>query len=217
MADVPDDRIATAFIFPMRIAGADGIVAACSTKSSHHQLSQLHDCQDSMDVAPAWLFFECFFFRGMTLLNWSGMKDPSYAQSSRSIGLLGDLLVRHCQPRSIDDWSAFSPTRGGPYLKGLRDLLGRLGVQVWLELVSRSSRLVSQALDVSVRIIAGTYVESQAAQYLLWQRWVPTGSALAYNEQWVPQPWDWYQFPVWQSMGQQPVHSEFIVDASDPV
>ena len=68
MADAPDDRFATAFIFPTRIAGAEGIVAACCTKSSNLLQRQHKRSDGSIEiVAPAWLLFECYFFVGMTL------------------------------------------------------------------------------------------------------------------------------------------------------
>lgn len=212
MADVPDARSATAFIFPMCILGSEGIVAACSTAAS--DLMQRHHTRSEGSIeinTPAWLFFECYFFVGMTLLNWSGMTDSTYTRS-RHLGSLGDFLNAECQTHGIVyPCVYYTVTRGGPYFKGLRDLLGELGVQVWLELVSRCSVRVCGALDVSVRMFAGTYVEAQESQYLLWQRWVPKAPAVAYSELRFPQPWDWYQFPVWQSMGQQPV-TEYIAE-----
>ncbi len=60
-----------------------------------------------------------------------------------------------------------------PYFKGLCELLPRIGVKVWLELSSRCSVLVPGALDVAVRMFAGTYAEPEASQYLLSQWWVP--------------------------------------------
>ena len=212
MADVRDLRSATAFIFPTCISGSHGIVAACSTAAS--DLMQRHHTrtEGSIEInTPAWLFFQCYFFVGMTLLNWSGMSDSTYTRS-RALGSFGDFLNAECQTHGIvDPCVYYTVTRGRPYFKGLRDLLGELGVQVWLELGSRCSERVSRALDVSVRMFAGTYVEAQESQYLLWQRWVPKAPALAYSEPWSSQPWDWYQFLVWQSMGQHPV-TEYIAE-----
>ena len=205
-----DDRVAYAIIFPTYHAGSEGIVAACCTKRAN--LMQRDHKRGSIAIidTPAWLYYDCYFFPGMTLLNWSGMTDATYNRCLH-IGLLGDYLNAQLQSHGIVELKdAYCvATRGEPYFKGLRDLLGRLGVQVWLELVSRCSVRVCGALDASVRMFAGTYVESQESQYLLWQRCVPKAPAAAYSEPWVPQPWDWYQFPVWQSMGQQPV-TEYI-------
>lgn len=51
-------------------------------------------------------------------------------------------------------------------------------------------------MDVYVRIFAGTYEAKQEAHYHAYQ------------------PWDWYQFPVWEAMGQQPGNFEYIVEDS---
>ena len=101
MADVPDLRSATAFIFPTRISGSEGIVVACSTAAS--DLMQYTRSEGSIEVkTPAWLFFRCYFFVGMTLLNWSGMSDSTYTRS-RALGLLGDFLTAECQTHGILD------------------------------------------------------------------------------------------------------------------
>ena len=73
-------------------------------------------------------------------------------------------------------------------------------------------------------MFAGTYVEPEASQYLLCQSWVPKPrnrpSVNSYGDgyrntrlgaEWVPQPWDWYKFPVWQSIGQAPA-TEYIAE-----
>ena len=157
-----DDRVAYAIIFPTYHAGSEGIVAACCTKRAN--LMQRDHKRGSIAIidTPAWLYYDCYFFPGMTLLNWSGMTDATYNRCLH-IGLLGDYLNAQFQSHGIVELKdAYCvATRGEPYFKGLRDLLGRLGVQVWLELVSRCSVRVCGALDVSVRMFAGSYVEAQ--------------------------------------------------------
>ena len=223
MAD--SDVLATAIIFPACIDGSHGIVAACCTEDSM-LVVRLHSRIDGGIIGrtPAWLLYECYFFVGMSLLNWSGMTDPTYAANSRRMGLFGDFLNAQCRNLGIsqnvagDPPSYYTVSFRDPYLKGLRELLTRIGVKVWLELSSRCSVLVPGALDVAVRMFAGTYVEPEASQYLLSQRWVPEAWHGKYRDMiscrdWVPQPWDWYQFPVWQCMGQAPV-TEYIADRS---
>ena len=200
------DRFATAIIFPTRIDAAEGIIVACCTKASsivQRRHSRLDD--GSISNSPGWLLFQCYFYAGMSLLNWSAMTDPSRAVSSQPLCLLGQYLTHMCRKHGIDCYVAGHPLsyynviHGQPYFQGLRDLLRRLGVQVWLELTSRCSILQPGALDVSVRMFAGTYAEPQASQYLALRQ-----SISSYSHTWVPQPWDWYRFPVWQSIGQVP-------------
>ena len=222
MAAPLDDRFATALIFPICIAGVQGILAACSTPSScliqrrHGSIT----CSDGRITTPAWILFECFFFAGMTLLNWSAMTDPAYA-SSRSIGLLGNFLSALCATHGIADPDAYyTVPYGESYFKCFRELLARLGVQVWLELSSFCSVQVSGSLHVTVRMFAGTFADPCASQYLLCKRWLPQFTteyrdefrrSIMTGEAWQPQPWDWYHFPVWQSMGQTPA-IEYIAE-----
>ena len=86
MADA--DVVATAIIFPACIDGSHGIVAACCTEDSM-LVVRLHSRIDGGIIGrtPAWLLYECYFFVGMSLLNWSGMTDPTYAANSRRMGL----------------------------------------------------------------------------------------------------------------------------------
>ena len=61
-AVAPDDHFAYAFVFPMRIGGVDGIVAACNTEESAR--SQLQHSEGRMDITDAaWLLYACFSSR----------------------------------------------------------------------------------------------------------------------------------------------------------
>ena len=214
---VDADAAATAIIFPACIDGSHGIVVACCTEESM-LVVRLHSRIDGGIIGrtPAWLLYECYFFVGMSLFNWSGMTDPTYA-GTRLTGVFGDFLNAQCKNFGITPPSYYSVSSRDP-LKGLRDLFPCIGVEVWLELSSRCSVLELGALDVAVRMFAGTYAEPEASQYLLSQRWAPEAWHGKYRNMiscrhWVPQPWDWYQFPVWQSMGQAPM-TQYIADPS---
>ena len=180
MADVCDDRVATAIIPPTCIDRTEGILVVCCTKRSN-VLRRRHKRIDGSIIhkTPSWLLFHCYFFEGMSLFNWSEISDPTYAALGKLRGVFGDFLNEQCGIHGIshnvtgDPRSYYNLTPGESYLKGLRELLGRLGVQVWLELSSCCSAAVYGALHVSVRMFAGTYVEPPASQYLLCQSWVP--------------------------------------------
>ena len=109
MAGALDDRIATAIIFPTCIDGVEGILAACCTKTSN-LFQRCHKRTDGSIIlnTPAWLLFECYFFAGMCLLNWSAMTDPAYAVLSRPIGLLGDFLNTQCLEHGIENFTVAS-------------------------------------------------------------------------------------------------------------
>ena len=83
----------------------------------------------------------------------------------------------------------------------------------WLELASFRSAHVEGSLHVTVRMFAGAFADPCASQYLLCKRWLPQSTteyrdefrrSIMMGEAWQPQPWGWYHFPVWQSMGQTP-------------
>ena len=84
MADA--DVLAIAIIFPACIDGSHGIVAACCTEESMLAV-RLHSRIDGGIIGrtASWLLYECYCFVGMSLLNWSGMTDPTYA-GTRLIG-----------------------------------------------------------------------------------------------------------------------------------
>jgi hypothetical protein len=97
------------------------------------------------------------------------------------------------------------------YFQGFRNVIARLGVQVSLELHSVYSVLMPYALDVTVRMFAGTFADPYASQYLLCKHWLPKlttaygvefRKSILDRDAWQPHPWHWYHFPVWQSMGQ---------------
>ena len=141
------------------------------------------------------------------------MTDPAYT-SYQSIGLLGNFLRALCATHGIADADAYYRVPyGESYFKCFRTLIARLGVQVWLELASFCSAHVEGSLHVTVRMFGGTFVDPRASQYLLCKRWLPQSTteyrdefrrSIMMGEAWQPQPWDWYHFPVWQSMGQRP-------------
>ena len=148
------------------------------------------------------------------------MTDVTYP-GTRLWGVFCNFLEAQCEKFCIarnaaGDLLAYVPSRDP--LKGLRELSPRSGVEVWLELSSRCSVHVPCGLDVAVRMFAGTYSEPEASQFLLSQTWVPEAWNGKYRNMiscrhWVPQPWDWYQFPVWQGMGQAPI-TQHIPDRS---
>ena len=119
-AVAPDDRFVYAFVFPLRIGGVDGIVAACNTEES--ALAQLQHSEGRMDITDAvWLLYVCFFFAGMTPMNWSGMSDPPYVTSPQPIGTLAEVLDVQCHGRMGNWRGTYASFRGRPYLTGLRE------------------------------------------------------------------------------------------------
>ena len=203
MDRVVDDRFATGLMFPTRIDAVNGIIVACCTKASRiAQRRHLRLDEGSISNSPAWLLYQCYFYAGMSLLNFGAMADPSRAVWR--LCLLGQYLADMCRNHGIHFTIAGHPRsyynllHGQPYFQGLRDLLRRVGVQVWLELSSRCGWMLG-ALDVSVRMFAGTDAAPQASQYRLFWKSIPP-----YSHTWLPQPWDWYRFPVWQCIGQVP-------------
>ena len=102
MADVRDDRAATAIIFPTCIDGEEGILVACCTKTSNI-LRRCHNCIDGSIIlkVPAWLLFQCYFFAGMSILNWSEITDPAYAALCEPLGVFGDFLNAQCLKHCI--------------------------------------------------------------------------------------------------------------------
>ena len=100
MDAVPDDRVAVAIIFPTRIEETDGVlVACCTTESSIAQ--RRHTRRDDGSISPSWLLYQCYFYAGMSLLNWGAMTDPLHSVSSQRHGLLGDYFIQHRLRRTV--------------------------------------------------------------------------------------------------------------------
>jgi hypothetical protein len=196
----------TAVVFPLVIDGVHCIIAACSTAETNCMQGE-HGTADGIINNPAWTRNLCYRYDGLALLNWRGLTDPMYAQSAQDIGYLQDLLYIHCPRAGIPDWRRqFGQLRGGPYLGGLRDLLRRLGVPVFFEIASGSSRIVYAAFDVYVRTFAGPYSPNVEARFLLYDRDVPA------EVRYIRDPWDWWMYSVWESRGQAEPNFEYVRD-----
>jgi hypothetical protein len=121
--------------------------------------------------------------------------------------MLGDLLDELCRSKGMEMWRRhYAVVRNGPHLEGLRELLRRLGLPVWLELASGSSRRVYAGLDVFVRCFAGEYEGADEARYLVCDR----ESHVSLRVQRRPE--DWYYSSNWESCGQGQPNFEYVID-----
>ena len=197
---------ATSIIFPFNLQGRAGLVCAVSTAEST-RIQQRHP--PGIEIThPGWLHYTCYFCPGLCMLNWQGMTGPEYGASQDPLGILGDLLDKLCAANGMRDWrNMFAVVRNGPYLGGLRNLLRRLGVPVWLELASGSSRRIYAGLDVFVRVFAGAYEAPEEARYILYDR-----DAADVSSRRRPSIEDWYYFQTWESCGQALPNFEYVVD-----
>ena len=197
---------ATSMIFPFTLQGVAGLVCAVSTGEST-RTQQGHP--PGIEIThPGWLQYVCFFCPGLCILNWQGMTDGRYGAQRDSIGILGDLLDKLCAVNGMRDWrSMYAVVRNGPYMGGLCNLLRRLGVPVWLELASGSSRHVYAGLDVFVRVFAGEYEAPEEARYILYDR-----DAADVSSRKMPSIENWYYFQTWESCGQAVPNFEYVVE-----
>jgi hypothetical protein len=91
------------------------------------------------------------------------------------------------------------------YRQGLRNLLPRLGIVNWCEITSGLSWRAYCALDVYVRVFSTNMPPPTVeAHYLL-----NNDRPVFYRH--PPRAEDWWEFAVWESIGQSPVVSEWAV------
>ena len=107
MADA--DVAATAIILPACIDGSHGIVVACCTVDSRLAVRQHSSIDDGIwSRTASWLLYECYFFVGMSLLNWSRMTDVTYP-GTRLWGVFGNFLEAQCKKFGIARNAAGDP------------------------------------------------------------------------------------------------------------
>ena len=201
---------ATAIVFPLIVAGMSGLVVAVSTADSD-RIQTAHDAATTghhagmINNVAAWLWYCCYFYPGLSLLNWAGITDPQYG-TMRPVGLLGELIDEYCMRSGFGEWrTRFSAVRNGVYMQGLRDLFRHLSIAVWIELISGYSRREYAGLDMYCRIFAGAYVSEDESRFLLVDRDADVSQRAQRN------PEDWYLFKHWISIGQNAPNFDYTV------
>ena len=98
---------------------------------------------------PAWLEYEVYFFQDLVCLNVTGMLQTRH--QGQSVGKLGWVLDQLCAT-SYPDWHLrHCLISAGYFAQSLRDLLGRIGIPLWIEYTSGFSWQAYRALDLYVR------------------------------------------------------------------
>ena len=191
---------------PCLFDGTEGVLVAvstpeCSCMESEHK--RYNEAGMRID-RPSWLKYQVYWFRGLAFLNWRGMTNP--AHNGTYIGYLEHVLDRICVSIGMPLWrSEFCHVWHGQYRQGLRNLLPRLGIVNWCEITSGLSWRAYRALDVYVRVFSNNMPPPTVeAHYLL-------NNDRPVFQRYAPNAEDWWEFAVWESIGQSEVVSEWAV------
>jgi len=204
---------ATGLKFPFVLNGVSGMLLAVSTPESN-RLYQQNDADIKAGLVitqPYWLKYNVFFYKGLALGNWAGIKDPLYQEKQ----LPGDFecflnrvfmspwLVKP-GPRWKSVYCMVSGgIAGGDFLASLRQLLVSLGIRTWLELTCGYSKSRYRCLDMYVRFFAnGVPPPTEEAWYIL-------NLEVPILARWKPVPELWMTYKCWWSMGQKQTCSQW--------
>ena len=195
---------ARSIIIPWRINGVSGIICAASTKISNTRQNEARIAGKYLHNL-GWFFYDCYWYPGLSMLNWAGMTDPLYCGNGQPLPQnLAQLIDMYVANSDLQNWRETYGTHhgGAEYYEGLRRLLRVMQKSVWIELVSGYSREVYGGLDVYVRLVSCDVFDSvpeEDVHFLVWD--VEKVNPM---DRWLPAPFDWYTFQHWFSMGQKP-------------
>jgi len=199
----------TALMVPFTFKEQPGILMALSNGDSTTRMRENHAQYEEGAVItePHWLLYDLWWYPGMALLNFAGIRQSAY--QGHSLGKnLGELLQEVLPAKGMPQWrQRYCIIHHGYYLESLRKLLREaFHVYNWVELTSGYSYREFRALDLYVRVVSqGMQPPAEEAWYLL----NVSGPPL---KRWVPSPEDWWRYADLRSIGQRPCIAEWVLE-----
>ena len=144
------------------------------------------------------------FVQDLVCLNVTGMLQTRH--QGQSVGKLGWVLDQLCAT-SYPDWHLrHCLISAGYFAQSLRDLLGRIGIPLWIEYTSGFSWQAYRALDLYVRpLVPGMPPPEFSCWFLLNAEGEASPRSLTNPEK-------WYEHEVWQCIGQRWTPDEWYIE-----
>ena len=197
----------TAIQMPYSLHGIQGVVIAMSTAESSRVCKENMDLnqQGSYVFDPYWLYYQLWWFAGMTLLNFAGITDSRH--EGQPLGMLGELVNDVAMRNGIKNWREIYCRIGSGYFKApLRRLMQEvLSCKNWIEITTGYSMQHYRGIDLYLRFVSdGMEVPAEESHY-----WMNIENYPLQRPYHAPE--DWWKLRVLKSAGQRELVSEWFL------
>ena len=198
---------AISILLPFVLDGAAGVLCISSTAASCRQ-DTINDSIDGVRGIhdPGWYHFGAWFFPGLVMHNFSGMRDE--ITGGIFLGDAQSLFTKKWAERGMEQiWKRqYLPLPGEPYFQSLWRMLFELGTRYWMVYTSGLSYHAYRGLDCYIRTYSMPVREPE------FEAWYLLNTELPWYRRRSLEPQEWWNCRVWVSHGQRAVTFNWVLN-----